>query len=119
MSNSLSYASHLASSSESPQHASHVYEFRELATMIAQEQIELYLPRIEAMVNNTVHYAISSALNSASKSMDISIKRIVDVTCKELNAQFHSEELSNWVLDTVHQKLEDALKNIDVNLIVK
>lgn len=119
MSNSLSYASHLVSNSENPQHTSHIYEFRELATMIAQEQIELYLPRIESMVNSAVHRSISSALTGTSKALDIDIKRIVDVTCKEMNAQFHSEELSHWVADTTKKKLEEALKNIDVKLIIE
>ena len=115
---SVSYASYLSSHSDNPYHLNHIYEFRELATMIAKEQIELYLPRIESMVNNTVNRSISNALVGATKAMDIDVKRIVDVTCKELNAQFHSEELTHWVADTLKVKLEDALKNIDLKLIV-
>lgn len=116
--NSVSYASYLSSHSDNPYHLNHIYEFRELATMIAKEQIELYLPRIESMVNSAINRSMSGALAGATKAMDIDIKRIVDVTCKELNAQFHSEELSHWVADTLKVKLEDALKNIDVKLIV-
>ena len=119
MSSSVSYVSYLSSHSDNPYHLNHINEFRELATMIAKEQIESYLPQIESIVNNTVNRSISSALLGATKAMDIDIKRIVDVTCKELNTQFHSEELSHWVADTLKLKLEDALKNIDVKLIVK
>ncbi len=119
MSNSLSYISHLVSNSESMQHVNHIYEFREMATMIAQEQIELYMTKIESMINSSINSAIRSVLTSASKAIDIDVKRIVDVTCKELNAQFHSEELSHWVADTVHKELEDALRNIDIDLIIK
>ena len=115
---SASYASYLSGHSDNPMHINHVYEFRELATMIAKEQIELYLPRIESMVNSAVSRSISSALVGATHAMDIDIKRIVDVTCKELNAQFHSEELSHWVAETLKVKLEDALRNIDLKLII-
>lgn len=115
---SVSYAGYLSSHSDNPYHMNHVYEFRELATMIAKEQIELYLPRIESMVNSAVNRSMSSALVGATKAMDIDVKRIVDVTCKELNAQFHSEELTHWVADTLKVKLEEALKNIDLKLII-
>lgn len=115
---SASYAGYLSSHSDNPYHLNHIYEFRELATMIAKEQIELYLPRIESMVNNAVNRSMGSALIGASKAIDIDVKRIVDVTCKELNAQFHSEELTHWVAETLKVKLEDALRNIDLKLIV-
>ena len=118
MSSSLTYASYLAGNTDNPYHLNHIYEFTELATMIAKEQIELYLPQIESMVNREVHSAISSALARTSKAMDVDIKRIVDVTCKELHAQFHSEELSHFVADTLKVRLEEALKQIDVKLIV-
>ena len=115
---SVTYAGYLASHSDNPYHLNHVYEFNELATMIAKEQIELYMPRIETMVNNTVSRSMSNALASATNAMDIDIKRIVDVTCKELNAQFHSEELSHWVAETLKVRLEDALRNMDITLII-
>ncbi len=115
---SVTYAGYLSSHSDNPYHLNHIYEFRELATMIAKEQIESYLPRIESMVNSAVNRSMSSALAGATRAMDIDIKRIVDVTCKELNAQFHSEELSHWVAETLKVKLEDALRNIDIKLIV-
>ena len=118
MANSAMYASYLASHNDNPYHMSHILEFRELATMIAKEQIELYLPQIESMVNSAVSRAMSSALSGAYSAMDIDVKRIVDITCKEMNAQFHSEEVSKFFAETLKVKLEEALKNIDVKLIV-
>lgn len=115
---SLSYAGYLSSHAENSNHLNHIYEFRELATMIAKEQIELYIPRIESMVNSAVNRSLSGAFAGATKAMDIDVKRIVDVTCKELNAQFHSEELTHWVAETLKVKLEDALKSIDLKLIL-
>ena len=119
MANSAMYASYLASHDDNPYHMSHILEFRELSTMIAKEQIEMYLPRIESMINSAVSRSISSALRGTTKALDIDVKRIVDVTCKEMNAQFHSEEISHFFADTLKLKLEDALKNIDLKLIIK
>lgn len=116
---SLSYASYLASSEESIQHRAHVYQFQELATMIAREQIELYLPKIEQMVNNSVSNAMNKALANINQATTIDVNRIVDVTCKELNAQFHSEELSTFVADTLRTTLKEGLSNMDLNLIIK
>ena len=119
MSSSVMYASYLASHDDNPNHINHIHEFRELSTMIAKEQIEMYLPRIESMINSAVSRAMRSALMGTTKALDIDVKRIVDVTCKELNAQFHSEELSHFFADKLKLKLEDALKNMDVKLILK
>ena len=69
------YASYLSSHSDNPYHINHIYEFRELATMIAKEQIEMYLPRIENMVNNAVNRAMSSAITQATNGMDIDINK--------------------------------------------
>lgn len=115
---SVTYASYLSGNSDNPNHISHINEFMELATMIAKEQIEAYLPVIESMVNNAVNSAMSSALSQARYATNIDVNRIVNVTCKGLNAQFHSEELTHWVADTLKVTLEDALSNMDVKLIV-
>ena len=115
---SLSYASYLASREESIQHRAHVYECQELSTMIAREQIEEYLPKIEAMVNTAVSNAMSNALARAVNATEIDVNRIVDITIKDMNAQFHSEEVSKFVADNLKASLTDALKNIDVKLII-
>lgn len=115
---SVSYVSYLSSHSDNPYHLNHIHEFKELATMIAKEQIELYMPRIEKVVNNSISRAMSSALAKVGKATQIDVKRIVDFTCKEVNAQFHSEELSHWVADTLKVTLEEALRNVDWKIII-
>lgn len=112
------FASFLASSEENPQHRAHIFEFQEMATMIAREQLELYLPKIEAMVNTAVNNAMSNALSRAVSATEIDVNRIVDITVKDMNAQFHSEEVSKFVADNLRATLTDALKNIDLNLII-
>jgi len=115
---SLTYASYLASSEESIAHRAHVHEFYELSTMIAKEQILEYLPKIEAMVNSAVSTAMSNALARAVSATAIDVNRIVDITIKDMNAQFHSEEVSKFVADNLKAELTNALKNIDVKLII-
>ena len=118
MSNSFSYASYLAGSEDSIQHKEHIYQFQQLATMIAREQIEEYLPKIEAIVNTSVSRAISSSLSGIDYATQIDVNEIVDVVISDFNKEFHSERLRTFVADTLRIKLEDALKNIDVKLIV-
>ena len=115
---SLTYASHLASGEDSIQHKMHIYQFQELSTMIAREQIEEYLPKIEAMINNSVSSAMSRALSGAIGATQIDVNRIVDVTIKGMNAQFHSEELTTFIADNLKAELTKALQNIDLKLII-
>lgn len=115
---SLTYASYLASGEESIAHRQHIYQFQELATMIAKEQIELYLPKIEQMVNSAVSKSISSALSGIDKATAVDVNEIVSVVVSDMNKEFHSERLRSFVADTLKTRLEDALKNIDVKLIV-
>ena len=115
---SISYASYLASGEDSIQHKEHIYQFQELSTMIAREQIEEYLPKIEAMVNTAVSNAMSNALARAVNATEIDVNRIVDITVQQMHSQFHSEEVSKFVADNLKASLTDALKNIDVKLII-
>ena len=116
---SVSYASYLSSRTDNPEHAAHIQEFKELCTMIVREELEDYTSRINSMINDSVSSAMSGFLSNASGAMDIDIKRIVDISCKELNAQFHSEEVSRFLAETLRQKLETELRNINVNMIIK
>ena len=116
---SVSYASYLSSRTDNPEHAAHIQEFKELCTMIVREELEDYTSRINSMVNEAVSAAMSGFISNSSKAMDIDIKRIVDITCKELNAQFHSEEVSTFLAETLKQKLETELRNINVKMIIK
>lgn len=115
---SLSFASYLAGGEESIQHKEHIYQFQELSTMIAREQIEEYLPRIEAMVNNAVNNAIGNALSRAVSATAVDVNRIVDITIKDMNAQFHSEEVSKFIADNLKAELINALQKIDLKLII-
>ena len=119
MSNSISYISYLASSEENPQHRAHLYEQQTLCTIIAREQIELYLPQIEKMVNNAVSNAMNSAFRNINQALSVDVNRIVDITVKDLNKQFHSEEVSHFIADTLKTQLEDALSKMDLTLIIK
>lgn len=116
---SVSYASYLMGRTDNPEHAAHVQEFKELCTMIVKEELEDYTSRIDSMVNEAVSRAMNGFISNASKAMDIDVKRVVDITCKELNAQFHSEEVSRFLAETLKQKLETELRNIDVKMIIK
>ncbi len=116
---SVSYASYLSSKSDNPEHAVHVQEFRELCTMIVKEELEDFKLHIDSAVNEAVSRAMSNFISNASKAIDVDVKRIVNITCKEMNAQFHSEEVSNFVAETLKVKLEEALRNIDVKMIIK
>lgn len=116
---SYSYASYLASREESAQHRAHIYEFQELFTMICKEQIEEYLnTKIEPMVESAVSKAMSDALARAVSATAIDVNEVVNVVIKDMNKEWHSESLRKFVADNLKAELTDALKNIDVSLIV-
>lgn len=115
---SLTYASYLASRDDSIQHREHIYQFQEMATMIAREQIELYLPKIESMVNNAVSKSINNCLSGIDKATTVDVNEIVNVVVKDFNKEFHSERLQTFVADNLKMRLEDALRNIDLKLII-
>ena len=115
---SQTYASYLASGEESIAHRAHIHEFYELSTMIAREQIEEFLPRIEEMVNNAVSTAMSNALSRAVSATAIDVNEVVNVVIKDMNKEWHSESLRKFVADNLKAELTNALKNIDVKLII-
>ena len=116
---SLTYASYLASKEENPQHRAHVYEFQELFTMIAKEMIDEYLnTKIEPMIENAVSKAMSNALSRAVSATAIDVNEVVSVVIQDMNKEWHSESLRKFVADNLKAELTDALKNIDVSLIV-
>ncbi len=116
---SLSYASYLASREESIQHREHIYQFQEMATMIAREQIEEYLSnRIEPMINNAVAKAVNNAFSGAMNGISLDVSRIVNCTVEGLNKQFHSKEVDEFFGEALSSELRKALSNIDVSLII-
>ena len=118
MSNSASsdsYASYLASHNDNPYHLSHIWEFKELATRIAQEQIfEIVPPLVESAVSKTMNAAFAGAM----KGIEIDVNRIVDVTIQGLNKQFHSEEVDKFLAEALGESLRSALSKMDFNLII-
>ena len=112
---SSSYASHLASHSDNPYHLSHIWEFKELATRIAQEQIIEIVP---SMVESAVSKSINAAFSGAMKGIEIDVNRIVDITIQGLNKQFHSEEVDKFLAEALGESLRSALSKMDVNLII-
>ena len=82
---------------------------------IAHETIENEVPTI---CRNICYDAINKAFNSAMSGMKVDINRIVDITCKEMNAQFHSEEVSHFMADVLQRELVNALSDIDLKLII-
>lgn len=82
---------------------------------IAHEAIQNEVPNIcQSIVNNALNSAFQSALNGLS----VDINRIVDITCKELHAQFHSEEVSHFMAETLKANLIKELNAIDLKLII-
>lgn len=115
---SLSYASYLQGREDNPYHLNHIMEFKELSTMIAREQIEEYMPKIEAMINNAVNTAMSNALSRAVSATAIDVNEVVNVVISDMNKTWHSESLRKFVADNLKAELTDALKNIDLKLII-
>lgn len=82
---------------------------------IAHETIENEVPTIcRSICNDVINRAFSGAMNG----MKIDINRIVDITCKEMNAQFHSEEVSHFMAEVLQRELINALSDIDLKLII-
>lgn len=116
---SFSYASYLASREENPQHRAHIYEFQELFTMIAKEQIEEYLNnKIEPMINDAVSKAVSKAFSSAMQGVELDVARILQITVEGLSNQYHSKEVDKFFGEAIAERLRNELSNIDVKLIL-
>ena len=119
MSNSQSYAVYLASGEDSIQHKEHIYQFQNLANMIAREVCEEYMnTKVEAMVNNAVSKAIQNAFSGAMSGISLDVARIVDITVEGLSKQYHSKEVDKFLTDALGEELRKALSNIDVSLII-
>ena len=82
---------------------------------IAHETVENEVPGI---CREICYSIINNVFNSAMSGLSIDVNRIVDITCKEMNAQFHSEQVSRFIADTLKMELTKALSNMDLNLII-
>lgn len=108
---SIGYASHLASHSDNPNHLSHIWEFRELATRVAIEQIyELVPPLVADICKNTIR----DAFNGAMDSIQYDIKSIADISIKDFNEQFHSEKFSRFISGAVANEIRKRIDEIEI-----
>ena len=82
---------------------------------IAHETIQNEVPNI---CRSICYDAINRAFNSAMSGLAVDINRIIEITCKEMNAQFHSEEVSHFFYEVCQKELINALSNIDISLII-
>lgn len=82
---------------------------------IAHETIQNEVPNI---CKSICYDAINKAFSSAMNGLAVDLNRIVEITCKEMNAQFHSEEVSHFFYEVCQRELKEALSNIDINLII-
>ena len=113
---SQSYASYLASHNDNPYHLSHIWEFRELATRIAQEQINEIVPQL---VRETCYKVMNEAFSGAMKGIEYDVKSILDISIKDLNEQWHSERVTQFIGEAVREELKKSLSSIDISLILQ
>ena len=121
MMSSQSYAVYLASGEDSIQHKEHIYQFQNLANMIAREVCEEYMnTKVEAMVNNAVSKAMNTAFSSAMNGINLDVERIVDTTITGLSKQYHtqSREVDKFLSEALCKEIRNALSNIDLELII-
>ena len=83
---------------------------------IAKEQIELLVPQI---VNDACNRAISNMLSGLDRGITYDCNSILDVVIKDLNKQWHSEELTRFISTSVRDELQNNLDKIDLTLILK
>lgn len=111
---SVSYASHLASSEVNPNHISHIYEFAELSKRIAIEQIYEIVPSlVEDICRKTIKEYLEGNL---SNSLNYDIHSIASISIKDLNAMFQSSAFSKFVSDAVAEEIRNRIGEIDLNL---
>lgn len=118
---SQSYAVYLASGEDSIQHKEHIYQFQNLANMIAREVCEEYMnTKVEAMVNNAVSKAMNIAFSSAMNGINLDVERIIDTTITGLSKQYHtqSREVDKFLSEALCKEIRNALSNIDLKLII-
>ena len=82
---------------------------------IAEEKINLLVPDIcRSICSSSINNAFSGLMNGLS----LDVNRIVDITCKDLNAQFHSEEVSKFMAETLKREVMNQIANMDISLIL-
>lgn len=83
---------------------------------IAREQIELLVPQ---MVNNACNRMMSNLVSGIHSGVEYDCNSILDVFIKDLNKQWHSEELTKFIGTAVREEIQKNLDKIDLTLILK
>lgn len=111
---SSSYASHLASHSENPNHLEHIYEFSELSKRIALETIaEEVPPLIESVCIRVVKEYLNGSLTG---SLNYDIHSIATMSIKDFNAIFQSDKFSRFISDAVSEEIRKRIDEINITL---
>lgn len=82
---------------------------------IAQEKIETEVPEICRQI---CYGAINKAFSGLMSGIELDVNRIIDITCKDLSAQFHSEEVSKFIAETLKAEVIKGLSNLDLSIII-
>lgn len=82
---------------------------------IAHETISNEVPNI---CREICYEIVNNVFNSAINGYSVDINRIVNITCKEMDAQFHSEEVSHFLAETLKAELINSLSKMDLTLTV-
>jgi len=83
---------------------------------IAQEQIELLVPQ---MVSNICNQMLSNLLSGLDRGVEYDCNTALDVIIKDLNKQWHSEELTKFIGTAVRDELQRNIDKLDLTLILK
>ena len=111
---STSYASYLASHNDNPYHLSHIWEFKELATRIAQEQIyEIVPPLVEELCKKVVNECLESNIGNA---INYDIHSIATASIKDFNSIFKSEAFTRWLSDAIIEVMKKRIDEIEIPL---
>lgn len=83
---------------------------------ISREQIELLVP---PLVNNACNSMISDLLSGLNSGIQYDCESILDVFIKDLNKQWHSEKLTEFISTSIRDEIQRNLDKIDLTLILK
>lgn len=111
---STSYASHLMSSEQNPNHISHILEFSELSRRIAYEVIQEVVPQmIEEVCLKVIKEFLNSNLNG---SLKYDVHSLASVSIGDYNKIFKSEQFSKFISDAVADEIRKRIDEIKIEI---
>ena len=114
MIDSVSYASYLSGKEDNPNHISHIWDFRELASRVAQEQIQEIVPTmVEEVCTRVVKEYLESSVGDA---INYDINSIASISIKDFNTMFKSEAFSKWMSDAIVEVIKKRIGEISIPL---